>query len=120
MNDEIIYLTISKTSKKLDVLPHVLRFWEKKFISLNPKKSRGGRRYYSNLDIDILIIIKDLLYNKGFTIKGAANYMNLKYNKVNIESDVSTYPILKSDLNESIRLIKEGINILKKNLYWYL
>ena len=57
------------------------------------------------------------MYNKGFTIKGAANYMNLKYNKVNIESDVSTYPIFKSDLNESIRLIKEGINILKKNLY---
>ena len=120
MNDEIIYLTISKTSKKLDVSPHVLRFWEKKFISLNPKKSKGGRRYYSNLDIEILIIIKDLLYNKGFTIKGAANYMNLKYNKVNIESDVSTYPVLKFDLNESIRLIKEGINILKKNLYWYL
>ena len=111
------FRTIREVSDVLKTPAHVLRFWEKKFISLNPKKSRGGRRYYSNLDIDILIIIKDLLYNKGFTIKGAANYMNLKYNKVNIENDVSTYPILKSDLNESIRLIKEGINILKKNLH---
>jgi DNA-binding transcriptional MerR regulator len=116
MNDEIVYLTISNTSKKLGVLPHVLRFWEKKFILLNPKKSKGGRRYYSNSDIDILIIIKELLYNKGFTIKGAVNYMNLKYNKNNIENEVSTYPNLKSDLNESIRLIKEGITIIKKQL----
>jgi DNA-binding transcriptional MerR regulator len=114
MNDEVIYLTISKTSNKLDVLPHVLRFWEKKFILLNPKKSKGGRRYYSNSDIDILIIIKDLLYNKGFTIKGAVNYINLKYNKKNIENEASTYTISKTDLNETIRLVKEGINILKK------
>ena len=117
MDDEIVYLTISKTSKKLDLLPHVLRFWEKKFILLNPKKSKGGRRYYSNSDIDILIIIKDLLYNQGFTIKGAVNFINLKYNKNNIKTDVSTVPILETDLDESIRLIKEGIYILKKNLY---
>ena len=117
MDDEIIYLTISKTSKKLDLLPHVLRFWEKKFTSLNPKKSKGGRRYYSNADIDVLIIIKDLLYNKGFTIKGAVNFINLKYYKNKIKTDYPTVPILKSDLDESIRLIKEGIYILKKNLY---
>ena len=117
MNDEIVYLTISKTSKKLNILPHVLRFWEKKFLLLNPKKNQGGRRFYSNSDIDTLILIKDLLYNKGFTIKGAINYMNLKYNKDNLGKDVSTYPILKSDLDEPLKLIKEGINILKKNIY---
>ena len=116
MNDEIVYLTISKTSKKIGVLPHVLRFWEKKFILLNPKKSKGGRRYYSKSDINILIIIKELLYEKGYTIKGAVNYMNLKYNKNNIENEASTYTILKSELNESIRLIKEGINLIKKQL----
>ena len=117
MNDEIIYLTISKTSEKLDVLPHVLRFWEKKFLLLNPKKSESGRRYYSNSDIDILFLIKDLLYNQGFTIKGAINYMNLKYDKNNTENNIPTYFISKTDLNEPIRLIKEGINILKKNLF---
>ena len=116
MNDDIVYLTISKTSKKLDVKPHVLRFWEKKFLLLNPKKSKSGIRYYSNLDIDILIQIKDLLYNKGFTIKGAINYMKLKYNKNYIENDISTYPIQETDLDDPIRLIKEGLYILKKNL----
>ena len=117
MNDEIVYLTISKTSKKLDVLPHVLRFWEKKFLLLNPKKSQGGRRFYSNSDIDTLFLIKDLLYNRGFTIKGAINYMNSKYNKDNLENDISTYPILKSNLDEPLKLIKEGMNILKKKLH---
>ena len=65
------YLTISKTANKIGVQPHVLRFWEKNFTIINPKKnSVGGRRYYSSSDIEILILIKGLLYTEGFTIKG--------------------------------------------------
>ena len=69
------YYTISNVSKKLNVPTHVLRFWEKKFNFIKPKKNQTGRRYYSNQDIINLEIIKDLLYNKGYTIAGAIKRM---------------------------------------------
>ena len=65
------YLTISEVSEKLDVPSHVLRFWETKFNQLKPLKRGGGRRYYREADIDLLVRIRTLLYQDGFTIKGA-------------------------------------------------
>ena len=51
--------------------PYVLRFWEKEFPTLKPKKSPGGLRLYRQADIDELRVIKDLLYTEMYTIEGA-------------------------------------------------
>ena len=67
------YQTISEVSAQLDVPAHVLRFWETKFSSLKPMKRSGGRRYYRAEDIQLLQQIKTLLYDEGYTIKGAQN-----------------------------------------------
>ena len=75
MSEISSYYTISNVSKKLKVPTHVLRFWEKKFNFIKPKKNQTGRRYYSNQDIVNLEIIKDLLHNKGYTITGAIKFM---------------------------------------------
>jgi DNA-binding transcriptional MerR regulator len=64
------YFTIGEISERFDLENHVLRYWEKEFPALNPVK-RSGIRYYQNEDIKIIGKIKDLLYNQGFTIKGA-------------------------------------------------
>ena len=65
------YKTISEVSAALDVPAHVLRFWETKFSQLKPMKRSGGRRYYRREDIALLQTIKALLYDEGYTIKGA-------------------------------------------------
>ena len=65
------YLTISEVSEKLDIPAHVLRFWESKFSQVKPLKRNGGRRYYRQADVSLLLRIRDLLYNQGYTIKGA-------------------------------------------------
>jgi len=65
------YKTISEVAGQLDIQPHVLRFWESKFTQIKPMKRRGGRRYYSPKDIEILNRIHELLYKEGYTIKGA-------------------------------------------------
>jgi DNA-binding transcriptional MerR regulator len=65
------YKTISEVSATLDVPAHVLRFWETKFSQLKPMKRSGGRRYYRREDIALLQTIKALLYDEGYTIKGA-------------------------------------------------
>ena len=65
------YKTISEVSKLIDVPSHVLRFWETKFTQVKPIKRSGGRRYYRSEDIEVLSSIRELLYNEGYTIKGA-------------------------------------------------
>ena len=65
------YKTISEVSEVLDIPAHVLRFWESKFSQLRPMKRSGGRRYYRQEDIALLETIKSLLYDEGYTIKGA-------------------------------------------------
>lgn len=65
------YKTISEVSESLDIPAHVLRFWETKFSQLKPMKRSGGRRYYRQEDIALLELIKSLLYDEGYTIKGA-------------------------------------------------
>ena len=65
------YKTISEVSEMLDIPAHVLRFWESKFSQLKPMKRSGGRRYYRLEDIALLEMIKSLLYDEGYTIKGA-------------------------------------------------
>ena len=76
------YKTISEVSKKIDVPSHVLRFWETKFSQVKPIKRSGGRRYYRSEDVDVLNRIRTLLYQEGYTIKGAQKVLksNLKSN----------------------------------------
>jgi len=64
------FRTISEVGEELDVPQHVLRFWETRFSQIRPMKRGGGRRYYRVNDIDLLKGIRQLLYGKGYTIKG--------------------------------------------------
>jgi DNA-binding transcriptional MerR regulator len=118
MKEDSLYLTISKTANLIGVQPHVLRFWEKNFIIINPKKNGfGGRRYYSSSDIELLIFIKGLLYTEGFTIKGAVNFINEKYKKNNNpKSKDQIITCLYPELDKAIDLIKDGYKIIKRNL----
>ena len=106
------FFTISKTAEIIGVQSHVLRFWEKKFSSINPKKSSSGRRFYSSNDIETLLKIKKLLYEDGFTIKGAVSNID-KDNLQNVKV-VDDNKYMK--LNKSINLIKQGLNLINKNI----
>ncbi|MBT4833383.1 MAG: MerR family transcriptional regulator [Porticoccaceae bacterium] len=65
------YFTIGEVSELCAVKPHVLRYWEQEFPSLNPVKRRGNRRYYQRQDVVLIRQIRSLLYEHGFTIGGA-------------------------------------------------
>jgi DNA-binding transcriptional MerR regulator len=64
------YRTIREVADLLDLPQHVLRFWETRFPQIRPLKRAGGRRYYRPDDIERLRLIKRLLYDEGYTIKG--------------------------------------------------
>jgi DNA-binding transcriptional MerR regulator len=65
------FRTISEVAEELGVAQHVLRFWESRFPQVKPMKRGGGRRYYRPEDVYLLRGIQRLLYQDGFTIKGA-------------------------------------------------
>jgi DNA-binding transcriptional MerR regulator len=65
------YFTIGEVGSLCDVKSHVLRYWEQEFTQLKPTKRRGNRRYYQRHDIELIRLIRSLLYEQGFTIAGA-------------------------------------------------
>jgi DNA-binding transcriptional MerR regulator len=66
-----LYFKIGEVSELLGVEPYVLRYWETEFAVLSPKKSGTGHRLYRRKDVELLLRIKHLLYEKKFTIEGA-------------------------------------------------
>ena len=64
------FRTISEAAEDLGLPQHVLRFWETRFPQIKPLKRGGGRRYYRPDDVELLRVIKQLLYGEGYTIKG--------------------------------------------------
>jgi DNA-binding transcriptional MerR regulator len=66
-----LYFKIGEVSDLLGVEPYVLRYWETEFTALSPKKSGTGHRLYRRKDVELLLRIKHLLYDKKFTIEGA-------------------------------------------------
>src|SRR3974390_1710543 len=66
-----LYFKIGEVSELLGVEPYVLRYWETEFPFLSPKKSGTGHRLYRRKDVELLLRIKHLLYEKRFTIEGA-------------------------------------------------
>ena len=70
-----LYFRIGEVGNLLSLEPYVLRYWETEFPSLAPKKSSSGHRLYRRKDVELLLKIKHLLYEKRYTIDGARQYL---------------------------------------------
>ncbi len=116
------FINISELSKILDLidpqtgkpLNHILRYWEKEFKEIRPKKI-NNRRYYSTKQVEIIKKIKYLLKNEGMTISGVKNKINLNTIKLDDTNTLS----LKADnykvsLKTKSKKILNKINDLKK------
>ncbi len=66
-----LFFRIGEVSEIVGVEPYVLRYWESEFPGLSPKKSSSGQRMFRRKDVELLLKIRQLLYEKKFTIEGA-------------------------------------------------
>ena len=99
------FRTISEVSREINIPTHVLRFWETKFPNINPLKRSGNRRYYRPEDVKLIIKIKTLLYDNGYTVKGVQKLLKENDNKNNEKNNI------KEKLSS---ILKDIDNIIKK------
>ena len=65
------FYSIGEVCALTDLKPHVLRYWESQFRFLNPAKNRSGNRVYKAREVELIMLVKHLLYTEKFTIDGA-------------------------------------------------
>ena len=74
MNEPIakkVYYSIGEVCDLTGLKPHVLRYWETQFDVLNPTKNRAGNRVFRSKEIEVILLVKHLLYEEKYTIEGA-------------------------------------------------
>ncbi|MEH6406346.1 MAG: MerR family transcriptional regulator [Leeuwenhoekiella sp.] len=103
---EKLYYSIGEVAKAFDVNTSLIRFWEKEFDALKPKKNAKGNRKFTPEDIQNLELIFHLVKERGFTLEGAKTH--LKENKRNI--------LEKFQLIRKLETIKAQLNDLKDQL----
>jgi DNA-binding transcriptional MerR regulator len=65
------FYSIGEVCSLTDLKPHVLRYWESQFRFLNPAKNRSGNRVYKSREVELIMLVKHLLYTEKYTIEGA-------------------------------------------------
>ena len=105
---EKIYYSIGDVKEITGLEQHVLRYWETEFSTLRPKKNKRGQRIYQKKDIEIILRIRDLLYNRKFTIAGAKELLkgSMKVSSASGGDDEEMTIFLKRLHNELLSLNK--------------
>jgi len=113
------YFTISELSQITQVPKHTLRYWEKEFNLLRPARTTSGRRSYRKNDVENVFKIKDLLYNKKYTIAGVKKFFSTDKRKklVNPQGELAIKEELSPDskfLKDIKEDLKQVLNLLRK------
>ena len=123
-----LYYKIGEVAKFTGVKTHVLRYWETEFKAIRPNKSRSNQRLYRKQDVELILHLKDLLYNQGFTIAGARKKLREKPDRKVAESvkkptvktsapeDQLALPLSGAVDLKLLKEIREDILQLKKSL----
>ncbi|MES0350890.1 MAG: MerR family transcriptional regulator [Desulfobacteria bacterium] len=102
------YFRIGEVSALTGIESYVLRYWETEFPKIKPARSRSGQRLYKRRDIEIILQIKDLLYQKKFTIAGAKKH--LQQEKASKPSDADSQRLMLEQVREELITIRDLLN----------
>jgi DNA-binding transcriptional MerR regulator len=105
--DKLFY-KIGEVSKIVGVEPYVLRYWETEFPFLKPRKNKSGQRVYIKKDVELLLMIKRLLYQERYTIEGVRKRLGL----VSVQAEPKPEPEQRKEIHQPAR----AIDHIKKRL----
>lgn len=109
-----LYYSIGEVSELMDIKAHVLRYWETQFPMLKPKKNRAGNRIYKVRDIKFILTIKNLLYDRGYTIAGAVQKLRESNNNPDLLIEQLSIPFADPEKRELILSLRQDILDLKE------
>ncbi|MGC8796433.1 MerR family transcriptional regulator [Thermodesulfovibrio sp.] len=102
-----IFYKIGETSRIVGVEPYVLRYWETEFPFLKPKKTKTGQRLYTKKEIEMLFLIKKMLYEERFTVEGVRQKLGKMYRQASNET------LTKQDILNKVKIkLKEILRML--------
>ena len=105
------YFKIGEVSRITGVKPHVLRYWESEFGSIRPQKSRTNQRLYRRRDVELLLQIKQLLYQEGYTIAGAVRRLRELSRAKNRKSSAEDLEVMQA----ARRQLEEILDIVSRD-----
>lgn len=117
MNESIAkkaYYSIGDVCDLTGLKPHVLRYWETQFDVLNPTKNSAGNRVYRPKEIELVLLVKHLLYEEKYTIEGARRRLQEMRSSGEIEEERQEVlepeflSGMKSELQELLRILTPG------------
>lgn len=106
------FFSIGEVCEFTDLKPHVLRYWESQFRFLNPAKNRSGNRVYQRKEIELILLVKHLLYTEKYTIEGARQKVDEHRKAGDLKTaaraalSLETIEALERDLHELLRLLQ--------------
>jgi DNA-binding transcriptional MerR regulator len=104
---EKLYYTIGEVASMFDVKTSLIRFWEKEFTIIKPKKNKKGNRFFTKEDIDNFHLIYHLVRERGMTLKGAQ--MKLKENHEDVENNFRVVKTLQ-EIKQALLELKQQID----------
>lgn len=105
------FFSIGEVCELTDLKPHVLRYWENQFRFLNPAKNRSGNRVYQRREVELILLVKHLLYTEKYTIEGARQKVDEQRKGGELRSaaraalTLQTLEALEADLKEVLRAL---------------
>jgi DNA-binding transcriptional MerR regulator len=99
------YFRISEVTAITGIEPYVLRYWESEFPKVSPARSRSGQRLYKRGDIETILLVKDLLYQKKYTIAGAKKFLAKR--KVSDLQAGQDQPLTLEELRDELKAIQD-------------
>ena len=108
-----LYFKIGEVAKLADVPAHVLRYWESEFPGIRPKRANSKQRLYRKLDVELILQVKLLLHDQGYTIAGARKFLD---SGVEIEKPTKKHSILDRHSPQILFSIKQELQELQKLL----
>ncbi len=95
-----LYFKIGEVTAITDLAAYVLRFWESEFYMISPKRTESGQRLYRKVDVESILKIKHLLYEKKFTIEGAKKFLKNSRKQNSDPAPQTAFEEIKSDLQQ--------------------
>jgi DNA-binding transcriptional MerR regulator len=97
-----LFFRIGEVSRIVGVEPYVLRYWESEFHTLTPKKSSSGQRMFRKKDVELLLRVRHLLYDRKFTIEGAKKALAARDEE---DSGSAALPEIRKQVVEILKLV---------------